>query len=44
MAWAITTTNHLDSVLFTVLARAAGRPVSEFSAQGLANMAWALAN
>ena len=42
-AWAFATLKRLDEKLFTSLARAARRRVSEFNSQALANTAWAFA-
>ena len=43
MAWAFATMDHPDEKLFTALARAAERRVSDFIAQNIANIAWASA-
>ena len=42
-AWAFATVKRPEEKLFTALARAAERRVSEFNALSLANTAWAIA-
>ena len=43
IAWALSTADQPDALLFVALARAAERSLGGFSAQGLANTGWALA-